>query len=73
MTLEEMLKKINEIEDIEDTFTIDGEVFHYNEDSDHYSKEIKATLTSENYSFSRLGIKEISYERWIDTYWYDWD
>jgi hypothetical protein len=73
MTPEEVLKKVNEIDYIEDTITVDGEVFHYDEDSDHYSKEIKATLTSENYSFSRLGIKEISYERWIDTYWYDWD
>ncbi len=63
-------------DDLDDIVIIDGLKFHYSEESDSHSKDLSATLScyeeGNEISFERTGRKEISYERWVDTFWHDW-
>lgn len=57
----------------EDSITIKGIVFSYLDESN--GDDLKESFTSEDGSlqFTREGFKVISYERWVDTNWYDWE
>lgn len=77
---EERISKILEIlnnefsDDImDDTIEIDGLKFSYSEESSHHSDKVTSALYGEDISFEREGRKEVSYERWVDTHWYDWE
>ncbi len=52
------------------------EVYDYNvrvtEDSYPEDTNVVMHLEVDGYLFKREGIKEYSYERWIDTWWCDW-
>lgn len=50
------------------------EVLVYEESSIH-SDKVKQTMTlvKRNRTYERVGVKEVSYDRWVDTYWYDWE
>lgn len=69
-----ILKFLNET-DIDDDITIEGIKFTMSDDSSMHSLEVSETLYSEDgeLTFTRIGRKEISYERWIDTSWNDWE
>lgn len=60
----------------DDIVIIDGLNFHYREESESHSTELSATLNcyeaGNEFFFERTGYKEISYERWTDSKWYDW-
>jgi hypothetical protein len=56
-----------------DVLTIMGVEFNYSESSDMHDNKVTSSLSSELYTFEREGRKEISYERWIDTSWWDWE
>lgn len=55
----------------EDFIVVKGIHFCLNEFID--GDKLTQTLTSNEVEFEREGRKEISYDRWVDTYWYDWE
>lgn len=60
-------------DDITDNIVeIDGTRFYYTE-YDNEDNKITASLCSDMLSFERVGYKEMSYERWINTNWLDWE
>jgi hypothetical protein len=61
-------------EDIpEDTITIKGIVFTHDKSNEIHSEDISESLTGSDFCFSRKGYKNISYERWTDSTWHDWE
>lgn len=57
---------------LDDTIFISGIPFHHSERTGR-KDELLEELYSENLSFTRTGYKEISYDRWVETHWTDWD
>ena len=46
-----------------------GVALFYSEDSESGDNDVVGYLRTENLSFKREGIKEISYGNWVDTNW----
>lgn len=73
---EDILEKLNydytEFDFYDDIFIM-GEKFLYSEDPVYMRDDVTATLISENFSFSRKGIKQYEYDSWVDTCWFDWE
>jgi hypothetical protein len=57
----------------DDKITVLGIEFTYSEESSLHSSDVSATLSSGDFHFEREGRKEVSYDRWVDTNWYDWE
>jgi hypothetical protein len=60
---------------MDDKVTIDGLTFFVDEESYTYSTDMEQTATFEatKHTYTRTGRKEISYDRWVDTTWGEWD
>jgi hypothetical protein len=79
--INEVLAKIVEKEDDwfkEETKTLNENIsYTYSEDYSEEDEELSATLNiiwnDESYTFERTGYRNISYERWIDNTWYNWE
>jgi len=59
--------------DEDEKVVIDNISFSYSETSCSHSDKVQSNLYSNEISFSRDGLKEMSYESWVDTHWFDWE
>jgi glutathionyl-hydroquinone reductase len=57
----------------DDTIKINGKELIHDVDEHYCSSKVYETLYDGFISFSRVGYKNISYDRWVDTNWNGWE
>ena len=75
MNKDEFIKLLSSADIDEDTKEVEGISVSVFQEHDRDSREISQTLLANgiNATFKRAGLKVISYERWVETNWFDWD
>lgn len=75
MNADDWLKKLESADIDSNTTEVDGRQVSVWQDDSIHSTSVSQTLyvTGTELSFSRSGVKVVSYDRWTDTDWFDWE